>query len=725
MRTSRWRIAGALATGAVASLALLTVTQLAPLPASLDSLLEREAGAIVSRDGEWLASRYAGAWNAHARVADSASGVPPLLAAAIVAAEDKRFWSHRGPDWLARAHALWQNLRAGRVVRGASTISEQVVRMVYPRPRTPWSRWLEGFDAWRFEHRFGKAAVFAFYLDQVPYGGHRRGVRQASAHYFDRDLSSATVSELLALAVLPRAPSRLDPARNPRGLVLRTRRLAATLHAAGHLNDAELARRRRQGRWSDAAPPTAPAGDAAHFVALVRERLDGTSATRPPRGRWRATLDGELQQHVQAALRARLADLRAARVGSAAALVFAHRSGAVRAWTTVSADGHDSTIDAVRVPRLAGSTLKPLLYAVLLDAGSTPATRLSDAALVRPVGRGLHVYRNYGRAHFGDVSLREALGSSLNLPAVRVLGELGPDRFLATLRGLGLHSLTAHAAHYGEGLALGNAEVSLLALGRAYGALARGGRSVRLRALETAPVREGERVYSRATAATVRELLGDAGARELEFRRGGVLDMPRGIAVKTGTSSGHRDAWTVAFDARHVVAVWMGNLDGQPMRGVSGAGGPAVAVRAIMAALAGRGAAPRPSPAGAAPHAMSAASGPALAAGAAPTAVTAGAASERDARAAPRIVLPSDGLAIAMDPRIPDSLEALALTLDAVPARSQVEWWLNGERLAQRGNHAAWPVQPGEHELRARVFAPDGQLLARTRAVRFSVRPDT
>ena len=202
----------------------MTLGSLRPIPHALLATSHSVKPQVLDRRGTPLTVTYSNHWNLHDRRA--LHEVPAFLQRAFVLAEDKRFHSHTGIDWRARIHASWQNLRHGRVVRGASTITEQVVRMLHPRPRTVWSRWLEGWEARRLEDNFSKADILEFYLNQVPYAGNRRGVVQAARHYFDRDLGTLNRHEMLALAVLVRAPSRLDPIGNQAALQRSVRTLA-------------------------------------------------------------------------------------------------------------------------------------------------------------------------------------------------------------------------------------------------------------------------------------------------------------------------------------------------------------------------------------------------------------------------------------------------------------------------------------------------------------------
>src|SRR5690606_28967392 len=218
-----------------------------PFPASLDGLARlasSDGGSetrppVLDRRGMPLRMTFTNDWNVHDRVA--LHDIPSFLREAFVTAEDRRFFAHDGVDWRARASAVVTNVREGRAIRGASTITEQVVRMIHPRPRTLWSKWLEGFEAHRLERAFGKHEILEFYLNQVPYASNRRGVRQAARHYFARDLGTLSRTEMLALAVLVRAPSRLDPKRAPGGAADAVARLADALVERGSLAPDERA----------------------------------------------------------------------------------------------------------------------------------------------------------------------------------------------------------------------------------------------------------------------------------------------------------------------------------------------------------------------------------------------------------------------------------------------------------------------------------------------------
>jgi penicillin-binding protein 1C len=235
------------------------------------------------------------------------------------------------------------------------------------------------------------------------------------------------------------------------------------------------------------------------------------------------------------------------------------RSGEILAWVVAGADPADETpgryFDAVLVPRQPGSALKPFLYAASFDAGWSPGARIADAPLSEAVGTGLHRFNNYSHHFYGDVSIRQALGNSLNIPAIHAVNFIGPDHYLEKLHQLGFENLTRGAGFYGDGLALGNGEVSLLELVRGFATLANQGRTLTLHAvMEDHPYKDnGVRVFSSEAATMVGNILSDPWARSLEFGRYSLLDLPIQTAVKTGTSTDYRDAWAVGYDSRYVV----------------------------------------------------------------------------------------------------------------------------------------------------------------------------
>lgn len=673
----------------VAVLAAATLLAQRELPATLAPPDDTGSVAVLDRHGEPLQLQYDGDWNRLHQL--PLTQMPPLLVAAVVQAEDRRFREHSGVDWRARAAAVWQNLRARRALRGASTIDEQVVRLLHPRPRTLWSRWVEGFEAMRLQSQFSKDDILEFYLNQATYGANRRGVVPAAQFYFGRSLETLSQRETLALAVLLRAPSRL--VRQPPALQAGIDRLAAAMRASG--TDIVAA--------SDRAPLSfvraRPALQAAHFVARVRERAQVAQS----RGAvLRSSLDARLQADAEAYLSARLQDLDGEGARQGAALVVDLDGNRVLAWAVADAGMPGVVgIDAVEARRQPGSTLKPLLYAAAFEKGWGPQTTIDDSVLAERVNGGLHEYRNYSRTHYGPVSVREALGNSLNIPAVKTLQFVGADAFLGKLQTLGVRSLDRHPDIYGDGLALGNGEVSLYELVQAYTALAREGlyRPLTVFADDREAVNE-QPGFKAEAARQVSAILSDPSARLLEFGDGGVLRFPQSTAVKTGTSTDYRDAWTVAYNGQYVVGVWVGDLSGRATDGITGSTGAALLARSLLG-RAGSAAPVRAQPGEAGVVAV--ASVPPL-------------------PSQPSLVQPYEGLQLAMDPRIPDELEAFDFELAWQRRLAQVRWYVDGELVGQsREPRWSWRLSRGSHALQAIAEAVDGQVME-SAVVSFVVR---
>ncbi|MEM7250119.1 MAG: transglycosylase domain-containing protein [Pseudomonadota bacterium] len=695
-RGRRYRV-GAITLGTLGALGLglglglATRSALGPAPISLSTDSGTYHPAVIARDLTPLRISYQSRWNVDHRI--SLDQIPVRLRTAFVMAEDKHFFSHRGVDWLARGHAIWQNLVAGEPVRGASTITEQVVRIAHPRSRGLWSRWVETFEAFRLEATQSKAAILSFYLNQVPYAANRRGVGQAARYYFNRDLRTLSDREMLTLAVLVRAPSRFDLFRNPKRVSGRVNILAERMYASGYLNADELARINA----ATLSPTRSDLSvDAGHFTRWV--------LAKGPRQRARVhtTLDAPLQRKASALLSERLQQLSARDVQDGALVIIDHRRNEVLSWVVGSNNYHPFGIDAVSTPRQAGSTLKPFLYAMALERGWHPTTAIGDRPLYQPVGTGgIHRYQNYSRRFYDTVTLREALGNSLNIPAVHTIQYVGVLPFLERLRALGLSHLRATSNHYGDGLALGNAEVSLFELTQAYAGLANGGvfRNVRHELDAVDPQRA--RLFTSQAAHQIGAILADDDARALEFGRGGVLAMPHQVAAKTGTSTDFRDAWALGFDHRFTVGVWMGNLDRTPMRGITGARGPAIVLRALFVELARRHP-PQRLARSATPRDAAKNSGERCGH---PCVGDQGLSIEL--AHAPTMAQPSPGLQIAQDPRIPDDLEFLRFLVEG--DIREAHWELNGEPLGiTREGHFDWPISPGTHSLRVSVLTDSG-----------------
>jgi penicillin-binding protein 1C len=595
-----------------------------------------------------------------------------------------------------------------------------------------WSRFVEGFEARALERRFSKGEILEFYLNQVPFGARRRGVVQAARYFWDRDIETLSDRERLALAVMVRAPDRLDLHKNPHGIDRGVSILASDLQREGLLDEdarAALSIEKLDLTRADLAVR------ADHFIRYVQARASGSDTATI-----RTTLDGNLQRRVQEILDTRVKALGPKQVTDGAVLIVSNRTAEVISWVNGDGEGEGegSQIDAVVTPRQPGSTLKPFLYAAALAKGWSSATIIKDAPLAEPVGAGLHTYRNYSRMHYGDISLREALGNSLNIPAIKAVQFVGKYEFLQFLRSVGFVSLDKGAEFYGEGLALGNGEVTLFELVQGYAALARRGvwRPLKVTLNDDSPMNTSPRqALSPEVSSLIGDILSDPQARRREFGSDGLLRLPVQTAVKTGTSTDYRDAWVIGYTEEYTVGVWMGNLNRLSMHDITGAKGPALVLRSVFAELQRLGESqslyldPSLLPRGVCTHSgkLAGASCPHVeelfVTGTEPTARCNGRhgpqrPSDSDAYHSPpsvRITMPTPGLHIARDPRIPDHLEALPFEIAAHGEVSEVRWFVDGSEVARTqggSTKALWPLTEGRHTVKATVrFAATGEVV--------------
>jgi len=575
-RWLRWLAVAALAAVAVPKLGFVALSALFPFPQRHLRRLARPAAAtrVLDRQGNVVAA-FVGpddAWSFPVALAE----VSPRLVQATIAAEDKRFRYHHGVDLLAVGRAAWSNLTRLRVVSGASTITMQTVRLLEPRRRTLWAKLVEAFRATQLEQLRTKDDILAGYLNLAPYGGNFAGAEAASLAYFGKHARDLTLAEAALLAGLPQAPSRLRPDRFPARARARRDEVLRRMLAAGYISQREFRLASRQG------VPTRrvrfPA-QALHFAQLVRQRHPGQPLLR-------TTLDPRIQRLATAAIREAVERLRPSGATNGAVVVIENDTAAVRALVG-SCDFFEpeaGQVNAAVSPRSPGSALKPFTYALAFERGiCSPDTILADV----PASYTGYEPENYDQDYRGPVPAREALAASLNVPAVRLLAAVGHHALYALLKQMGISTLTHDADHYGLALTLGSADVTLLDLTNAYATLARMGVYRPVRFLETEPLGEGRRVLSQGAAWLVTDVLADT--RRLGGRPLWKSDRAqRRMAWKTGTSHGHRDAWTVAYTPRYTVGVWLGNFSGRPAQGLVGIRAAApVAARILDLAEAG------------------------------------------------------------------------------------------------------------------------------------------
>lgn len=557
---------------------------------------------VLDRDGGLLATVRddAGDEASWVRVADI-----DLAAKAMVAAEDRRFRRHLGVDVPATARSALDLVRARRVVSGASTITQQLARLATSAPRSVRGKLFVAALAVRIELGLSKDQILEQYLNRAPFGSRVRGIEAASQQFFDKPAKDLSLAEAATLAALPQSPSRLDPRREAgRARLLRRRdEILGRIEGSGFASADAVARARAEPL---VLAPSFTGADAPHFVrAILGDKLDVCDKEEPFRRDGvkavETTIDPVLQTAALEASRRTVAAIEDRHVSSAAVVVLDNATRDILAYVgspglVDTKLGHNDGVLAKRQP---GSALKPFVYELAMERlDFSPATLLPDVEMSFPAKQGEYRPANYDGTFHGPVLLREALGNSYNVPAVWTTQRLGADAVLRRLRDVGMCSLDRSAEHYGLAIALGDAESTLLELANAYATLAthgdrrapRGIRSlVRWDGQRTVPdgVRS-RRVLARDASELVLDVLSDPGSRVDSFGERNVLDLPFPFAAKTGTSKGFRDNVAVGATPGFTVAVWVGNMDGSPMRGVSGVTGAGPLLRDVALSAARR-----------------------------------------------------------------------------------------------------------------------------------------
>ncbi len=479
--------------------------------------------------------------------------VDPRYVEALLELEDRRFWSHGGVDPTAIVRAAASNVARGRVVSGASTITMQLARLLEPRPRTFRSKAIEAFRSVQLELRLDKRRILEDYLRFTPYGRNVEGIQAASLGYFGHRADALSPAEVATLLAVPQGPASRAP-RPSHSARLRAARddIAARLSLATDLDEVR------------AAPVperfTPFPRHARHAAWWLRPRARGD--------RIETTLDRGLQALAESLLARHASRLKPRGVHNAAVVLMEHDTGAVRALVgniDFDDDAHAGQIPAFAVARSPGSALKPLLYALAIDRGlALPGYRVADVPTRYPD----YVPANYDGAYAGLVRLDDALSRSLNVPFVQLLGRLGLQRFLGTLRSMDAANLVDRPGYYGLSAAVGGVELTPLELAGVFGALAGDGRfrAPRLTGASEAP----RPVLSAGAAWLTRQALRRRDRPDFPRRRQ-LAGVPAAIHWKTGTSAGHRDAWAAGSGPRHTAVVWVGNLDRTPSAALVGA----------------------------------------------------------------------------------------------------------------------------------------------------------
>ena len=667
---------------------------------------------VLSREGEVLqrvrtdATVRRGQW---VPLADVSSA----LRTALVLSEDRRFYEHSGVDWRAVSAAAWGNLWNQRT-RGASTITMQLAGLLDgdwrqgPGGRSVAQKLGQTVAAQVLERRWRKDQVLEAYLNLVPFRGEVVGIDALARTLFGKAAHGLDEREAAVAAALVRAPNAKPAvvAQRACGVLREMRKPAATdCDAIDLFTGAALQR-----RAYDASEGVAP-----HFA---RQLIAQRRAQGPVPVQLRSTLRAPLQRIALEVLTQQLRELRGRNVEDGAVLVLDNATGEVLAWVGSSGTlSQAAEVDGVLAPRQPGSTLKPFLYGeAIAERRLTAASLIEDSPAQIATASGLYIPQNYDRQFKGWVSVRTALAASLNVPAVRTLVMVSPDAFFTQLNALGV-PLRESGGYYGYSLALGSPEVPLLHLANAFRTLANGGRASPV-AYAPTPRPAFTQAIDPGAAFIVGDILSDPNARARTFGTDSVLATRFWSAVKTGTSKDMRDNWAVGWSQRYTVGVWVGNASGAPMHDVSGTSGAAPIWAAVMGALHAREpsrppkppagvvqAAVRFGPDGAHGMPLEGARGEWFLAGTqqplfaidseAAGAGKTGAGGRNAPDAAARIVAPTAGTIIALDPDIPPERQRLRLEASG---GADLRWRIDGRELG-RGARWSWLPWPGRHRL--------------------------
>ena len=557
-----------------------------PDVADLGEQTRRPSVRVLSADGVELA-RFGDVYATPVRVED----LPPHLKQAVIATEDRRFYSHFGLDIIGLGRAVIANLRAGRIVQGASTLTQQLAKNVFLTPRRTLKRKVQELMlALWLESTFTKDEILSIYLNRVYLGAGLYGVEAASRHYFGKPSGRLNTLESAMIAGLLKAPTRYAPTRNPKRSLARAHQVLGLMVDAGYLDEAEAKAAKRLPLSVRRLLRSGRGGR--YFADWVRERVAGYAALGAADIIVRTTLDSRLQKAAEEAMEWALAGEGAARGASQGALVALDPNGAVRAMVggrDYSASQFNRATQARRQP---GSAFKLFVYLAALEAGMTPDDLIEDAPLTIDGWSP----RNYDESYAGPVSLRVAFARSLNTVAVRLSETVGREKVIRVARRLGITTRLRGDAS----LALGASETSLLELTQAYGTLANQGRGVWAHGISEISGADGALLYRRAgsgpgrvIAARHQRLMVEMLATVISDGTGRAAATPWPAAGKTGTSQDWRDAWFIAFTRDLVAGVWIGNDNGAPMDKVTGGGLPARLWSRFMT-TAQAGVAPRP-----------------------------------------------------------------------------------------------------------------------------------
>ncbi len=569
-----------------------------PNPARLVIYAAADSTKVYDRNGEVLYDIF----NEKRRTTIPFSDMPEYLKHATVSIEDKDFYRHNGFDIKGFLRGIVLQPLRGKGVQGGSTITQQFVKnALLSSQRSVWRKARELILAFEIEAIYSKDKILELYLNEIPYGSGAYGAQQAAKMYFGKNAKDITLTEAAVLAALPQAPGRYSPyGQNPDLLMIRKDLVLAQMEKQGYITKAEYAEAKK------AEIKFVPKRDsirAPHFVMYVKELLAakyGEKVLEEGGLRITTTLDIDKQKAAEDTI-SNLAESNKTKynAGNAALVSINPNTGEILAmmgskdYFNMEAEGNVNVAIRERQP---GSSIKPIVYATAFKKDYAPATMLVDVST--DFGQGYRP-RNYDGSFRGPMSVREALGNSINVPAVKTLAYAGVQETIDTAHDLGITTLKGGADRYGLSLTLGGGEVTLLDLTRAYGVFATGGNLTPTMAvlkvqdkyghvLEENEPEKSKKVLDPQVAYLINNILSDDSARARVFGMGGPLTLPgRTVAAKTGTTNDYKDGWTVGYTPDLVTGVWVGNNRNESMTAASGLVAAPIWNRYMRLALAG------------------------------------------------------------------------------------------------------------------------------------------
>jgi len=508
--------------------------------------------------------------------------IPDYVKDIFIITEDKRFYNHSGVDKLAIGRAFFQNVRHKKIISGASTITQQLIRNIYRLPRNLPAKIYEVWLSLRLERTLSKAQILEHYLNRIPFGNQTFGIGAAAEFYFLKPVEDLTIAEAAFLAAIPKSPLYYNPIQFFDRTKERQAKILKLMRQNKLITGVDFQRIINQ--------PIHLTREKKHFKAphftnqIIKRYLN--NGERP--SEIYTTIDYNYQENIEYFIVGRLQELVSRNVHNAAVLVLKNDTGEILTWIG-SQDFFDEQfsgqVDGVVALRQPGSALKPFTYGLALQLDYTAATVIPDIETHAAEIGGYYTPQNYDETYHGPVTIRRALACSYNVPPIRILENIGEARLLEVLHEAGFYSLNKSPQYYGKGLTLGNGEVTLLELVRAYAAIANGGVLIQEKFTQRVFYPSGELadysnhsdtigvVFDRNINAILVDILSDNDARIPAFGKYNPLAFPFPCAAKTGTSKDYRDNWAIGCTPEVTVGVWVGNFSGDPMHRISGISG--------------------------------------------------------------------------------------------------------------------------------------------------------